>query len=101
MIADRPAKYPPPKVIAVDVDGTLCLRGELNPRVVDWCARRRKEGYSTMLWSMRGQAYAKKAAEFFRVSHLFDVIVSKPGVILDDRGWTWVRDTRIVRSLDD
>lgn len=94
-------KYPPADVIAVDVDGTLHVSGIPNEEVIAWCRRRKVEGYSLMLWSARGEAHAKEAAELFGVTDVFDHIVSKPGYILDDRGWDWINFTRVIRHLND
>jgi FMN phosphatase YigB (HAD superfamily) len=94
-------QYPPPKVIAVDVDGTLHTHGSPNARVIAWCRRKKAEGYSMLLWSSRGQAHAEKAAELFGVADIFDHIISKPGFVLDDQGWNWIRFTRVIRHLDD
>jgi hypothetical protein len=91
-------KYPPPKVIAVDVDGTLWhpLTGELNIPLVEWCRERRAEGFTPMLWSARGKAHAEAIAEQFSLVQLFDVILSKPGFVLDDQGWNWIVYTRVI-----
>lgn len=93
-------KYRPPKVIAVDVDGTILINGAANEKAILWCRRKKGEGYSLTLWSMRGEAHARKAAELFGVVDLFDHIISKPGFILDDKGWTWTRFSRVIRDLD-
>ena len=52
-----------------------------------------------MLWSSRGSAYAMKAAVLYGIEDLFSVICSKPGYIVDDQGWNWIRYTRVIRSL--
>ena len=93
-------KYRPPKVIAVDVDGTILINGVANERVILWCKRKKLEGYSLTLWSMRGELHARKTAELFGLVDLFDHIIAKPGFILDDKGWTWTRFCRVVRNLD-
>lgn len=92
-------KYPPTRTIAVDVDGTLHTNGILNARVVEFCERQKDNGFTLNLWSARGKEYAQAAAEKFGVSHLFDDIISKPGYILDDQGWNWIKYTQIIRTL--
>lgn len=44
--------------------------------------------------------HAKAMAERFNCAHLFDCIIPKPGHILDDQGWGWVRYTYVVTRLD-
>lgn len=88
--------YPPPRVVAVDVDGTLLVNGQKNSAVVLWCERLKTEGYVLHLWSSRGKKHAESVAELFGVTHLFDVILSKPGYILDDMGWEWIKFTKAI-----
>lgn len=92
-------KYPPTKTIAVDVDGTLHTKGILNARVVEFCKAQKANGFVLTLWSARGKEYAQAAAEKFEVAYLFDDIVSKPGYVLDDQGWNWIKHTHVIRSL--
>lgn len=92
-------KLPPPKVIAVDVDGTLSLDGRPNPKAIAYCEARKAEGYSLTLWSARGESYARQTAEAFGVVSLFDHILSKPGYILDDLGWGWIKFTVVIRRM--
>lgn len=94
-------QYPPQNVIAVDVDGTLHRGGIANMALIEWCRKKRAQGFDLMLWSARGEAHAKKAAGLFGVSDLFSTICSKPGYIVDDKGWSWIKFTRIVRTLDE
>jgi predicted HAD superfamily phosphohydrolase YqeG len=93
-------KYQPQKVIAVDVDGTLHINGNRNQKLIDWCKDRKAEGYRIMLWSARGEAHARRCAESFQIVELFDLICSKPGYIVDDQGWQWVKYTKIIKSLN-
>lgn len=90
---------PAPRVLAVDVDGTLSNRGHLNTAVLEFVRRRRAEGFQTLLWSMRGEGYARAAAAAFACQADFDHILGKPGYILDDQGLLWMRDAHIVRDL--
>jgi hydroxymethylpyrimidine pyrophosphatase-like HAD family hydrolase len=90
---------PPARVIAIDVDGTLQIQGKPNTRLIEWCKERKAEGFFLMLWSARGQAHATKYAELFGIADVFDLICSKPGYIVDDQGWGWVKYTKVIRSL--
>ena len=92
-------KYPPTNSIAVDVDGTLHTNGVVNARVVEFCRTQKARGFVLTLWSARGKRYAQAAAERFGVEDLFDDIVSKPGYVLDDQGWNWIKYTHVIRSL--
>lgn len=92
-------KHPAPRVIAVDVDGTLHVAGLPNHRVIEWCRKKAADGFTLILWSSRGEAYARNAAKLFGVEDLFPVIISKPGYIVDDMGWSWIKYTHIVRNL--
>ncbi len=94
-------KYPPTKTIAVDVDGTLHRNGVVNDRVVEFCRVQKSRGFVLMLWSARGKEYAQAAAARFGVTELFDDIISKPGYVVDDQGWRWIKFTSVVRSLTD
>ena len=94
-------KFPPPKVIAVDVDGTLQIRGEPNLALIEWCRARKDEGFLLMLWSSRGSDHAARYAEEFSVTGLFDLTCSKPGYIVDDQGWDWTKYTRILKIEKD
>lgn len=94
--------YPPPRVIAIDVDGTLCMEpdGSLNQDLVDWCFARKADGYQLILWSSGGEAHALASAQRFQLVDLFDHIISKPGFIVDDHGWGWIRFTHVVSFLE-
>ena len=88
-------------VIAIDVDGTLVtFAGELNVDLVDWCRRKKETGKTLILWSARGEDYARRVADRFGLTELFDVITGKPEAIVDDDGWSWIRFTQVVTSLD-
>lgn len=96
----RRQKYPPPSVIAVDVDGTLLINGQLNQELVTWCRKKKAEGFFMMLWSAAGQKHAENASEMAGLNDVFDLILSKPGYVVDDQGWSWVKYTQIVKRLD-
>jgi phosphoserine phosphatase len=91
--------FPLTKTIAVDVDGTLHVDGVLKQSVVDFCEKQKAAGWDLMLWSARGKEYAQAVAAGFGVAHLFDEIVSKPKVILDDQGWGWTAYTHVIRDF--
>jgi len=92
-------KYPPPKVIAVDVDGTLITRGVVNDKLVEWCKAKKDAGFNMILWSSRGEAHALNAAKITGLTDVFDTIISKPGFIVDDKGWQWVRYTKVISNI--
>lgn len=93
---------PPPRVIAIDVDGTLLSKsGSVNERVADYARRKKAEGFEVWLWSSRGQEHASNAAELAGLADVFDHILSKPGEIVDDQGWRWIRFTREISDLSE
>lgn len=89
-------KFPPPKVLAVDIDGTLVCDRRLNGEVVRLCQAYKEKEFRLMLWSARGLSYAQAMVARYRMENLFDDVVSKPGFILDDKGWEWTRYTAVV-----
>ncbi len=84
------------KVIAVDVDGTLLHRGIVSKRLVAWCKAKKNEGFAMILWSSRGEKHAINAAKQAGLENVFDHILSKPGYIVDDKGWSWVKFARVI-----
>ena len=94
------AKPPPPqRCIAIDVDGTLLIRGRLNQPLIEWVKQKKEEGFETILWSARGKDHAAKVANHFGIGDSFDSILSKPGYIVDDLGWKWIKYTRVINPL--
>jgi len=91
--------HPVPRVIYCDVDGTLHRNGMANTRLIAWLNDRKAEGFTLYLWSMRGDKHARDWAHSLGIVELFAAIVPKPGYIVDDQGWTWVKFTRCIRSL--
>ena len=91
-------KYPPSRTIAVDVDGTLLVGSQPNAKLIQWCWQKKEEGFRMMLWSARGKDHAVNAARFCNVMDLFDAIESKPGYIVDDLGWSWIKFTKIISN---
>jgi len=92
-------KFPPARCVAVDVDGTLLIGSRPNARLIEWCWQKKNEGFRLMLWSARGKDHAINAARLCGVMDLFDAIESKPGYIVDDLGWSWIKFTKIVRDV--
>lgn len=90
-------KYPIRNVIAVDVDGTLINGFSINDDLIKWLVLRKNDGHELILWSARGRDYAQNAARVTGTEHLFDAIISKPGKIVDDLGWGWIKWTQIIR----
>ena len=92
-------KYPPTRMIAIDVDGTLILHKiHINTALVEFCRQKKSDGFSLMLWSARGREYAETIARQFGLTDLFEVILAKPGYIVDDLGWDWIKYTQVIRS---
>ena len=92
-------KYPKTRSIFVDVDGTLISRGKLNQAIVDYCRRMRFEGFDVVLWSARGRAHAENAAMKYGLD-FFTAVLGKPGYIIDDIGWSWINNTKVL-ALED
>lgn len=95
MIRKKPL-HDRPRVLAVDVDGTLFVKGEVNRSVVDFVKGRKTAGFEIIIWSSRGTDYAKKAAALAGLTAVADAVISKPGEIIDDQGWGWIKYTRVV-----
>lgn len=94
--------YPPPNLIAIDVDGTLVDKhGNLNTALVEWIRQRKADGHELALWSMQGRRHAQTTAEAFGIADLFEMILAKPGMIVDDQGWHWIKYTKVVKSLSE
>jgi len=92
-IANIPSQ---PKAVYVDVDGTLIDRGRLNARLVEQLVIQRSTGWFIALWSSRGLAYAQAAAKDHNITDLFDVILPKPGIMIDDQGAGWLKYVRLI-----
>lgn len=52
-----------------------------------------------MLWTARGEEYAKNFVSVYGLEDLFDIVTGKPDAIVDDKGWSWIKYTRIIRDL--
>ena len=92
---------PPPRWIYVDVDGTLLIRGQPNEQLIDWLREKHADGFKLVLWSARGRDHARATAEAFGIDNLFEAILSKPGYVVDDRGWRWIAFTRVLTGVRD
>lgn len=79
------------KTIYVDIDGTLFRNNQLDRELVEWIIFKRGQGFVFNLWSARGRDYAEQFASVFGLADLFDAILSKPGHIIDDQGWSWTK----------
>lgn len=101
MALKKRQKYPPPRVIAVDVDGTLLVRGEINTKLAAWCREKKNAGFYMILWSSRGRKHASNVAESAGITDVFDTIISKPGYVVDDKGWGWIKHTRVFTNLEE
>jgi hydroxymethylpyrimidine pyrophosphatase-like HAD family hydrolase len=95
-MAEKPSKYPTRRTIYVDVDGTLHLRGIANRELIEWLRAKRGQGFDLVLWSARGGEYARRVAETLGCADLFVAILAKPGYIVDDEGWQWIKWTKRV-----
>jgi hydroxymethylpyrimidine pyrophosphatase-like HAD family hydrolase len=87
------------RLIAVDVDGTILLSSGENQLAVAFLKSRKAEGFDLMLWSARGEDHAREVATRFGIANLFKTICAKPGYILDDKGWEWIKYTKVIRNL--
>ncbi|MCC6202821.1 MAG: hypothetical protein IT494_07430 [Gammaproteobacteria bacterium] len=87
---------PTRRVIAVDVDGTLLVDGRLNERLIAWCRERHAEGFELFCWSARGRQHAQRAVELAGLADMFVAVLAKPGYVVDDAAWTWIKFTRAI-----
>jgi len=89
--------YPERKTIYVDVDGTLLIKDRINIKLVSYIKSKKREGYDINIWSMRGKKYAEKW--MIRAGLKYDVThcLSKPGMIIDDEGWNWIKNCRVTK----
>ena len=93
------SKHPPTKCVAIDVDGTLLINGKLNRRLASWAAMKKASGYEVILWSAQGKGHAETIAKRYRIEDNFSSIISKPGYIVDDLGWSWIKYTKVLKHL--
>jgi hydroxymethylpyrimidine pyrophosphatase-like HAD family hydrolase len=88
-------KYPNPKWIYIDVDGTVVVGSIINRRLIEWLKIKKANGFKLVLWSSAGDDHARCIAEFADIVSLFDFIISKPGFIVDDQEWQWTKYVKI------
>jgi hydroxymethylpyrimidine pyrophosphatase-like HAD family hydrolase len=93
------SKYPRNNNIFVDVDGTLLVDGKLNTVAVEYLRGRASDGVELVLWSSRGEEYAREFADRFGISGMFKYILGKPGQVLDDVGVGWVRFIEVLNLI--
>jgi len=92
----RSPKCPPVRPVFIDVDGTLVIGDRVNDALVAWIREKHQQGVPLVLWSARGERYARQVAERLGIADLFDHILSKPGYVIDDLQWSWIRFTRVI-----
>ena len=92
-------RAPPPKCLAVDVDGTLITDQGVNTTLVETIREKHADGFDVVVWSMRGRAYAERAAAAVGIADLV-VCISKPGYIVDDVGLDWLREVVVLGRVD-
>ena len=68
----------------------------MNENLVNWCKSKKLDGFELVLWSARGEKYSRLFAEKHFLTDIFDKIISKPGYIVDDKGWQWLKFTRVI-----
>ena len=93
-------KYSATRCICIDVDGTLLVRGNLNRKLADWALAKKEEGFDVVLWSARGRSYCERIAKTFDITDNFSYIIGKPGFIVDDKDWSWIKYTHSLKRLD-
>jgi len=90
----RAPRYRTRRVVAVDVDGTIMRAGAGCSQTIARLRQLHAGGFEMFLWSARGAEYARAVAARLQVTDLFTQFVTKPGYILDDEGWRWIRFTK-------
>ncbi len=96
----RVARFERRKVAYIDVDGTLYLNGSLNTRLVTFLHKLKSQGWEINLWSANGKQHAERAALQANCSNIFDNILTKPSLVVDDLGWSWVKYTECIDPLE-
>ena len=82
--------------VCIDVDGTLLVKGKINRNLVNWIKLNRTN-FNIYCWSLAGEDHAKEVINKFKLETLFDHVISKPHLIIDDRGWNWIKETRVIK----
>ena len=85
----------PQKTIYVDVDGTMHKNKVLNTKLIAKLESFKSQGADLILWSARGENYAKSFAEKTGVQYLFKHVIGKPTHIFDDMGCGWSKYVKV------
>ena len=93
-------RFPASKCVAIDVDNTLVINNKLTVSVVEFARLKKNEGFDVILWSAKGREHAEKQARRFHIEDCFTAIISKPGYIIDDLGWSWIKFTKWIRGAE-
>jgi hypothetical protein len=71
--------------IFVDVDLTLVdARGQLLAGAAEALTKLQDKGCHLFLWSSNGADYARKIANLYRLTEMFEGFSAKPDIIIDD-----------------
>jgi len=71
--------------VFVDVDMTLIdAQGKLVTGAPEALTKLREAGCHLYLWSSNGVEYARKVAQLYRLTDLFEGFSAKPDIIIDD-----------------
>ena len=100
-IVNKRIKYPRPKVIYVDVDGTLLNGDVVNTELVTWLRHKSNLGFAIIVWSARGVSNANRAVRTAGITDIIDQTLCKPGYVVDDKGWSWTKYVKQIRSIED
>ena len=83
-------KYPKPRVIYVDVDGTLLVKGKIVDPVVKWVRKQKAKGFELVVWSSRGKGHAERTVKAAGLNDCVSCCIAKPGYIVDDMRLSWL-----------
>ena len=88
MSSGSPGNRRSSKVVFVDVDDTLirtCGTKRIPmPIAINRCKRLKAEGYKLYLWSDGGEDHAREVAAHLGIADLFECIMAKPDIVIDD-----------------
>ncbi len=56
-------------------------------------------GNQVIVWSSRGAINATRAVYLADIEDIVSFKLSKPGYIVDDKGWSWTKYTRQVKEF--
>ncbi|OBB86050.1 HAD hydrolase family protein [Mycobacterium sp. 852002-30065_SCH5024008] len=87
------------QVIAVDLDGTLTLDGQLSPQTLDAISGARRKGLTVVL--VTGRIRTELQAEFPHIADHFDALVLENGAVMVIKGRTSRLAEPVDSSLDD